>query len=97
MTGDTPQRLSEMKNLGPVTERQLRAVGIDRPQDLVRIGPVEAYLRLREAFPGRITSVALYALQGALLDERWNALPDELRARLRVAAASPQRQPPNPR
>ena len=78
--------LSALRNLGPATERRLVAVGVRTRADLERLGAVEAWLRLRDAFPEWTSRNALYALEGALLDERWDRLPAEVLARLRRAA-----------
>jgi DNA transformation protein len=78
--------LAGLPNLGAVTERRLAAVGIRTRADLQRVGAVEAWLRLRDAFPGQTSRNALYALEGALLGERWDRLPDEVLRRLRRAA-----------
>ena len=76
-----------MKNLGPVSAARLRSVGIQTPDDLRRLGAIEAYSRLRRAYPQETTPVALYALHGAVADTRWYALSEETRARLREEAA----------
>ena len=76
-----------LKNLGPVTARQLAALGIADEAALRRIGPVAAYRRLKFANPRGITLVALYALHGALTDTHWCALPAEVKGALRREAA----------
>ena len=43
--------LERMKNLGPISAARLRAVGVETAEDLRRLGAVEAYVRLRRAFP----------------------------------------------
>lgn len=76
-----------MKNLGPVSAARLRAVGIDTPEELRRVGAIDAYVRLMAAFPVVTTQIALYALHGAVTDVRWYTLSDEVKAALRDAAA----------
>jgi hypothetical protein len=80
-----PGDLAKLRNVGPVSAARLREVGIHTPGDLRRVGAVEAYLRLRRAFPAQTTEVALYALHGALTGVRWYELSSELRAALRDA------------
>jgi DNA transformation protein and related proteins len=75
--------LARMKNLGPISSARLRAVGIDSPEELKRVGAVEAYLRLKETHPFEISVVFLYALHGALTDTDWRQLNESTRARLR--------------
>jgi hypothetical protein len=75
--------LASMKNLGPISAARLRAVGIDSPEELRRLGAVEAYLRLKRAHPFEISLVFLYALHGAVTDTDWRQLSESTRARLR--------------
>lgn len=86
----TPERsLESLVNLGPVAAERLRAVGIKTPTELSRIGAVRAYRRLAERFPDDTTQVALYALQGALLDTQWNRLPPAVVEQLREQVGRP--------
>jgi hypothetical protein len=59
--------------------------GSDRPEDLEAVGAVEAWRRVKERFPGRVTIVLLYGLEGALLGLPWNDLPPEVVERLNDA------------
>lgn len=79
--------LEGMRNLGPVSAARLRAVGIASSEDLKRAGAIEAYIRLKRAFPTAIRETALYALHGAMTGVRWYTLSDEIKAALRDAAA----------
>jgi DNA transformation protein len=75
--------LERLKNIGPVTVRQLGEVGIQSEQQLREVGALEAFRRLKRAFPERVNLVYLYSLQGALLDCPWGELPPEVREQLR--------------
>src|ERR1700694_378313 len=75
--------LARMKNLGPISAARLRAVGIDSPEELRRLGAVEAFLRPRRGLPFDISLVFLYALPGAVTDTDWKQLSESTRARLR--------------
>lgn len=86
MTAETGT-LAALRNLGPATARRLAELGIGDAAELRRVGPVAAYRRLKFAYPRETSLVALYALQGALTDTHWNALPDEVKRELRRAAA----------
>jgi DNA transformation protein len=77
------RRLSDLRNLGPVTERQLREIGITTESELREVGSVEAWHRLKFVFGRQINYIALRALEGALLDCDWRALPPEREAELR--------------
>lgn len=86
--------LAGLKNLGPVSARRLAEIGIADEAALRQIGPVAAYRRLKFANPRGTTLVALYALYGALTDTHWAALPEEVKDRLRRAAALANDGPP---
>jgi len=76
-----PGRPAQLKNLGPVSTRWLASVGIRRRADLIRLGPVEAYLKVKAA--GHRPSLnLLWALAGAERGLRWNKLSAEDRHRL---------------
>jgi hypothetical protein len=74
--------LGALRNLGPASTRLLAEVGIHSRDDLVRAGgALGACERLFAA--GRSPSLVLaYALEGALLDCDWRALPHAFRAEL---------------
>lgn len=88
-TGRGERALDQLKNIGPVTVRQLGEVGIGSEQQLREVGALEAFRRLRRAFPRRITLMCLYALQGALLDCHSGELPPEVKDQLRQMAGEP--------
>ncbi len=79
-------RISDLPNLGPVSERQLAEVGIADAEALRATGAAEAYARLKWRFPREINVVALYALEGALTNTPWNRLPAERKQALRRIA-----------
>ncbi len=80
--------VAKLLNLGPKSAGWLRAVGIRTRADLERVGAVEAYRRVVEA--GHETSLnLLYALEGALLDLRWDRLPDVVKRNLRERVGRP--------
>jgi DNA transformation protein and related proteins len=85
--GEEPAGLERLKNLGPVSAARLRAVGIESPEELTRLGAVEAYVRLKRAFPIETTHVSLYALHGAVTGVRWYVLPEATKSALRDAAS----------
>ncbi|MCW5699058.1 MAG: TfoX/Sxy family DNA transformation protein [Rhodospirillales bacterium] len=84
---DTIERLSDLRNLGPVTVRWLGEVGIETADDLRCLGALDAWRRIKFAFGRRVAVNALLALEGALLDCDWRALPEERAKELRRAAA----------
>src|SRR3989442_9950872 len=82
-SGGQQDPLARMKNLGPISAARLRAVGIDSPEELRRIGAGEAFVKLKEGLPFDISLGFLYALQGAVTDTDWRQLSETTRARLR--------------
>ena len=78
-----------MPNLGPVSAQWLAAVGIHTLEDLRKVGVVNAYNLVR-AQGYNATLNLLWALQGALTNTPWNALPesikDELKRRIKESA-----------
>lgn len=76
-----PGKPPQLRNLGPVSTRWLASVGIRRRADLIRLGPVEAFLRVKAA-GHKPTLNLLWALAGAERGLRWNKLSEEDRHRL---------------
>jgi DNA transformation protein len=79
--------LTTLKNIGPASASQLRDVGIGTAVELRKIGAVDAYRRLKHAFPRHVSLLMLYALEGALRDCHWNRLPPGVKDRLKRAVA----------
>ena len=79
---ETP--LSELKNFGPKSADWLYQVGIETLNDLEALGAVEAYLRVKHRFPKQVSLHLLYALQATLMNLRWNELPPDIKAELKV-------------
>ena len=88
---DTP--LADLRNLGPASADRLAAIGIATRADLEHVGPVLAYRAVKDRWPDASLNL-LYALHGALSDERWDALSPSVRARLRAEAEAALQTPP---
>ena len=70
-----PGKPPQLMNLGPVSTRWLASVGVRRRADLIRMGPVEAFLRIKEA--GHKPSLnLLWGLAGAERGLRWSKLSE---------------------
>ena len=78
-----------LKNIGPKTAEWLHAAGLHTRADLEEIGAVMAYKVIQHQRPKHVNILLLYALQGALLDVHWNALPPDLKAQLKRDAQAP--------
>ena len=77
-------RLRDLPNLGPASERMLVAAGIDTPEELDRLGSLEAYRRAIAA-GGRPSLNFLWSMEAALLDLDWRDLPEKRKQELRDA------------
>lgn len=67
--------LTSMKNIGKEMANKLTSVGINSPEKLAAAGARQAFLKLKEAYP-QVCLVHLYALEGAIEDVEFNALPE---------------------
>jgi DNA transformation protein len=85
-----PADLLRLKNIGPVTVRQLRDVGVEDAAALRKLGALAAYRRLKHALPREVSLNMLYALEGALRGCHWNQLLPGIKEKL-LAAAGPGR------
>ena len=72
-----------MKNMGPKSTEWLASVGIHTLDDVAGIGVVESYLRVKAAYPDKVSLNLLYGLQAALLDLPGNELPPDIKAELK--------------
>ena len=76
--------MSKIRNVGPKSAAWLRQVGVRETEDLARIGPVEAFLKVKRA-GFRPSLNLLYSMAGALADCHWADLPDERKQELLAA------------
>jgi DNA transformation protein len=79
--------LTSLRNIGRKSASWLESVGIQSPEELFDLGPVEAYKRLKSARPNEVSLNMLYALQGAILDLPWNELPPDVKDKLKREVA----------
>lgn len=78
-------KLSELKNIGPKSEKWLKNVGIDSVEKLKKVGLKQAYQQMKaRGLP--VNVVMLYALQAGILDIHWNSLPQEIKDKLKKFA-----------
>ena len=75
--------LTPLRNLGGEMARKLRAVGIGSREELLEAGAKEAFFRLKIRWP-QVCLVHLYALEGAVRDVDFNALPQETKEDLKT-------------
>ena len=72
---------SKIRNVGPKSAAWLRQVGVRSTEDLVRVGPVEAFLKVKRA-GFRPSLNLLYAMAGAIADCHWAELPESRKQEL---------------
>jgi len=75
--------LTKHPNIGKEIEKQLNAAGIYTYEELVRLGSIDAWLRLKAIDPGACQS-RLMALEGAIQNVRWHHLPEADKQRLKA-------------
>jgi TfoX C-terminal domain len=66
---------SKIRNVGPKSAAWLRQVGVRSTEDLERVGPVDAFLKVKRA-GFRPSLNLLYAMAGAIADCHWAELPE---------------------
>src|SRR5262245_22344313 len=71
----------KIRNIGPKSAAWLRQVGLRTQEDLARVGPVEAFLKVRRA-GFRANLNLLYALAGAVDNCHWGDLTEERKSGL---------------
>ena len=83
MSLQTATPIERTPNIGSNLAADLRAVGIDSLEALMRVGFWDAWLQLRRVKPERAGVPACLALAGAVAGVRWNHLPPKVRADIR--------------
>ncbi len=63
-------KISEMRNLGPASEKMLKKIGITNSDQLINVGPEKAFRLMEEKGIKPHTSF-LYAMIGAATDRSW--------------------------
>ena len=74
--------LTFLRYIGVKSANLLESVGINTAEELFDVGVIEAYKRVKSAYPGEVTMNMLYALQSAWLDLPWNELPLDMKLKL---------------
>ena len=80
--------LSELRNIGATVAKRLNEIDVFTRDELQRIGPVAAYLAMKENYPDQTLPRCyyLYSLEGALRDIAWDDLPNSTKERLSLEA-----------
>ena len=77
----------KIRNVGPKSAAWLRQIGVRTLDDLRRVGPIDAFMKVKRA-GFRPSLNLLYAMQGALDDCHWADLSEDVKAGLVLAAES---------
>lgn len=85
MFGDEPaqdvlikaKRLTDLKNLGPETEKAFLKAKIKTPQQFIKLGWKKTMVALCKVNPKNNHSLFAYAIIGALKNKAWNAISEE--------------------
>lgn len=78
---------NKIRNVGPKSAAWLRQVGVRTQDDLNKLGPVDAFMKVKRA-GFRPSLNLLYSLAGAIENCHWADLPDERKAALVAAVES---------
>lgn len=74
--------LTSMMNIGQEIAKKLRSVGISSAEELIAVGPEQAFARLKAQYP-QVCLVHLYALEGAVSQTEFNRLSGEKKRELK--------------
>ncbi|MEM9360904.1 MAG: TfoX/Sxy family protein [Pseudomonadota bacterium] len=86
ITQNPPVR--QLKNIGSTVARRLHEIGIQTRDDLARVGAVSAYCELKQRYPNTRMPLCyyLYSLEGALRDQHWDNIGNDLKKELQSKA-----------
>lgn len=69
-----PTPLTNARNIGPVTARELATLGIESLEELSALGWRKACMLYASAYPNRANANAFAAILGAVEDKDWRAV-----------------------
>ncbi|MBV1888784.1 MAG: TfoX/Sxy family protein [Proteobacteria bacterium] len=75
-------KLSELKGLGPKSEKYLHEIDIQSKEDLESLGAVRAFIKLKKECSIKPSLNFLYAMVGALENEHWTNIAKSEKGRL---------------
>lgn len=88
----TAKSISDLKNLGPMTEKTFLKAGIKTVQQFKKLGWKKSMEKIAKIDPKNRHPLFAYAMIGALTNTDWNRIPDQdkLEARQFCAALKPK-------
>lgn len=78
-----PKKISDVRNLGLGSEKNLAKAGINTPEELHKIGAVSAYHALKFFVGPQVTLNFLWGIEGALTDTDWRDISVERKEELK--------------
>lgn len=85
MAKDLERSIDSFPNLGPKSTQWLKEAGIMTVDDLQQLGPVVAFLMVKQRQPNASLNL-LWALEAGLKGRDWRELTDATKRRLRKEA-----------
>lgn len=82
------KKISDLKNLGPESEKAFIKAGIKTAPQLIQMGWKKAMIHMCKADPRNNHSIFAYAVIGALENRLWNLISDEKKAEARALMKS---------
>lgn len=82
------QRISDLKNFGPMTEKTFKLAGITTVLQFRKLGWQKTMQKLVKSNPKSRHSIFAYAIIGALQNKMWNRIPESDKAAARAFCAS---------
>lgn len=71
------KKISDLKNLGPESEKSFRKVGITTAQQFIKLGWKKTMLKLIQSNPKHRHSLYAYAMIGALTNTHWSHISEK--------------------
>lgn len=72
------QKITDLKNLGPASEKILKDVGIKTGQQLLKLGWKKAFMKLVDANPKNLHLIMAKALIGATTNKEWFRISSDI-------------------
>lgn len=81
------KKISDLKNLGPESEKILNKAGIKTAQQFLKLGWKKCYVKMVQVNPRNRHSVFAYALIGAEKNIEWSRISDKDKEQARALTA----------
>jgi len=78
--------LSKLPNIGNVLATRLKEAGISTPEQLRKMGVVQAFKKIKHHYHPDACINSLYALQGAVMGIRWHDIPKDIKDEIKQEA-----------